>query len=478
MNRQAEQHIIDTCYYSPIVFTNNHVKIYDSKTSNWIDFKLWGFQADALNNIHKESLIAILKARQLGMTWVGLTYVLWMMIFRPNSSILIVSRREEESKYLLSDERLKGMYNRLDPMFKRGLSVVSNSKLKFALSNGSVARAIPSNRGDSYTGQLVLADEFDLVQDQQKLLLAVRPVVSAGGKLLLISKVNKALPLSPFKQIYRSGVRGQSNWKSIFYPWYARPDRDQQWYDNMVEESIAQTGTMDSVYENFPATDEEALKPYELDKRFPYNLIKPSFDPRQPILNNSVFIPKIKVFSDPLPDAKYVIGVDPAEGNVNSDYSSIVVMDRDTGEEVALYKEKVEVSHLGSIVEQLALTFNNAPVLPERNNHGHALILWLKQNTNVTILRGLDGKPGYNENAQTKAQLFSGLANDFMDGNVVIHSDETFSEISNISGSKMKAPPGLHDDCAIAFALAAHARRKRHRRKKKIFKGWSYKERI
>ena len=101
----------------------------------------------------------------------------------------------------------------------------------------------------------------------------------------------------------------------------------------------------------------------------------------------------------------------------------------------------------------------------------------MRQNTNVTLLRGPDGKFGYIENAKTKAQLFSELADDFMDMKVTIYSDDTFTEVSNISGSKMRAPEGLHDDCAIAFALAAYARRKRNKRNKKVFRGFSYKER-
>jgi hypothetical protein len=64
MNIKAQQEIIDVCYYSPVVFVNNHTHIYDSKTSNWIPFKLWGFQAEALSGIHENNLIAILKARQ------------------------------------------------------------------------------------------------------------------------------------------------------------------------------------------------------------------------------------------------------------------------------------------------------------------------------------------------------------------------------------------------------------------------------
>jgi len=72
-------------------------------------FRLWAAQLEALDTIHDNRLVAALKARQLGMTWLVLAFALWLMSFWPAATVLIFSRREEESLYLLGDERLRGV---------------------------------------------------------------------------------------------------------------------------------------------------------------------------------------------------------------------------------------------------------------------------------------------------------------------------------------------------------------------------------
>ncbi len=57
--------------------------------------------------------LVILKARQLGISWLCLSYALWLMLFQAPATILLFSLREEESKELLW--RLRGMYDRLPP---------------------------------------------------------------------------------------------------------------------------------------------------------------------------------------------------------------------------------------------------------------------------------------------------------------------------------------------------------------------------
>jgi len=51
----------------------------------------------------------------------------------------------------------------------------------WALANGSVARAFPTNAGDSYTATLAIVDEADLVPDLDRLMRSVKPTIDAGG---------------------------------------------------------------------------------------------------------------------------------------------------------------------------------------------------------------------------------------------------------------------------------------------------------
>nr|WP_074374539.1 terminase [Vibrio spartinae] len=84
------------------------------------------------------------------------------------------------------------------------------------------------------------------------------------------------------------------------------------------------------------------------------------------------------VWELPDEDEEYAIGVDIAEGLEHGDRSSIDVIRQSTGEQVAHWYGYVDVELLAYLVKHIATWFNMAFVGPERNNHGHAFILKLK----------------------------------------------------------------------------------------------------
>jgi hypothetical protein len=71
----------NACNETPIYFTDEYCMIYDVVAADWIHFGLWPAQARAMRTIHDNTLVVVLKARQIGMTWVALAYALWLMIF-------------------------------------------------------------------------------------------------------------------------------------------------------------------------------------------------------------------------------------------------------------------------------------------------------------------------------------------------------------------------------------------------------------
>ena len=48
----------------------------------------------------------------------------------------------------------------------------------------------------------------------------------------------------------------------------------------------------------------------------------------------------------------------------------------------------------GRAVEEAQRDADEA-LLVERNNHGHAVLLWLRETAKLTVLRGLDHEPGW-----------------------------------------------------------------------------------
>ena len=230
--------------------------IYDATARGWVRFRLWPAQRATADTLARERLVVILKARQLGMTWLVVGYALWLLLFRPAATVLLFSKRDDEAVQLLSF-RLAGMYQRL-PAWMQARSIVTNNDHELRLSNGSAALAFPTTGGRSYTATLAVVDEADHVgggatgDDLDNLLDAVKPTIDGGGSLVLLSTVNKDRPASAFKRIYRSAVARENGTRAVFLPWSARPGRSAEWYDAQARDVQARTGALDSLYQEYP----------------------------------------------------------------------------------------------------------------------------------------------------------------------------------------------------------------------------------
>lgn len=445
----------EKCSRDPHRFINRHCQIYDATAKTWIPFRLWPQQTHVVDTIHGNQLTVILKARQLGLTWICLAYILWLMLFNGGAATaLIFSKREEESNYLLGDERLRGMHSRLPKWMQA--SVSSRDAIKtWLLANGSVARAFPSNAGDSYTATIALVDEADLVPDLGRLLRSVKPTIDAGGKLILLSRADKTTPESQFKRVYTEARRGTNGWAPIFMPWYVRPERNQAWYDAQKADIYHRTGSLDDLHEQYPATDVEALSARTLDKRIAPQWLQACWREQAALsVPGCPSIPGLEVYQEPAGGRVYVIGGDPAEGNPTSDDSAIEVLDFDSGDEVACLSGKFQPAVFAAHIDAIGRWYNNAGVMVERNNHGHAVLLWLADNSQLPIMPGHDGKAGWLSNSKGKALLYDACADACREQNTRIHNLLTFNQLGSIEGSTLLAPEGQQDDRADAFALA------------------------
>lgn len=274
---------IACCWRAFPHFVENHGHIYDAVSGEWLPFHLWPRQKDVARALAGDRLVVILKARQLGMTWLCLAYALWLMIFRPAATILIFCRTDREAVYLLGPERLRGMWARLPNFLKAGLTVTDDSDHTWALSNGSIARALPAGAGDAFTVTYCLVDEADICPDLNDLMRRAKPTIDAGGRMTLLSRSNKSAPQSTFKHIYRGAVAGENDWTPIFLPWTARPSRDAAWYEAQRRDVLARTGALDDLYEQYPLTATESLAPRSLDKRIPAPWLERCFREMKPL---------------------------------------------------------------------------------------------------------------------------------------------------------------------------------------------------
>jgi len=450
------------------------IQVAEDDGAPWVPFEPWPMQEQVLGQMASKNRLLILKARQLGLTWLALIKALHRLVFYPGSRVLVLSLREDEAVAAL--RRLAGMYRRL-PAWQRAAKCLRgwDSGGALTLSTGSEAVALPSHRGDSYTAQVVIVDEAALIPDLARLLGSVEPTVGDQGQILLISRANKQDPLGTFAKLCTQALSGASSWALTFLPWHARPDRDPAWHDAKRQASLDVDGTLDTLHEQYPSTPQEALAPSSGDRRIPPAWLCPCVEITAPREGSA---PGVHIYALPIPRRVYVIGADPAEGLAHGDDSALSVVDAETGEEVAAACGKWEPKAVfPSLIQEFSVLYNHAPCLVERNNHGHACLGGLGELL-VPLVKGPDDVAGYAKSPVSKARLWSDVAAEVsaraqvrtpamleaarLEGLPIppplIRSAMTARQVGLLEAATCKAPRGEHDDAADAWGLAQWAR--------------------
>ena len=98
---EIRQKEIAYCRTRPEYFVETYCHIEDKDVAEIVvPFHLWPAQRAALRAMHDNRLNIVLKARQLGVTWLALAYAAHVMITTPGATVIALSRTEEEAKEL------------------------------------------------------------------------------------------------------------------------------------------------------------------------------------------------------------------------------------------------------------------------------------------------------------------------------------------------------------------------------------------
>lgn len=244
-------------------FIDRYVIIDDAQgdgSSGVMPFKLWEKQKELLEAIEQEPRLLILKARQLGITWLVCAYALHLCLFKPSRLVLTFSIGQEEANEMM--RRITAMWDRLPESLKASLPAVKKRNTEeFTWENGSAIHALPSRKsaGSGYTASLIILDEFGKNENAAKLYTAVKPTIDGGGKMIILSTANGAGNL--FHDMVEKARAGQSRFAFRFLPWQARPGRDAAWYKSVAADAIDAT----LMKQEYPETPEEAFEATEVD---------------------------------------------------------------------------------------------------------------------------------------------------------------------------------------------------------------------
>lgn len=254
---------IEYCRGDPVYFIEEYGHIEDHGSAELIQpFKMWPKQKDAILSIHENKLNIILKARQLGITWLALSYAAWLMRCFSGRTVVALSRTEAEAKELI--RRLAVIFRNMPELVQEEGNalmgwngpVFSNSMLELKISYpdepDSVCKAYPSSpgAGRSMTADLVVLDEWAFQQYAREIWASAFPTINrpGGGKVIGLSTIERG---SLFEELWSANGNG---FNKIFLPWYTDPSRDKAWYDTTY------SAMGDLIKSEYPATPEEALE--------------------------------------------------------------------------------------------------------------------------------------------------------------------------------------------------------------------------
>jgi hypothetical protein len=249
-------------------FINSYVVIDDAQDhgegGGTMPFALWPAQRDLLGAIEAESRLLILKARQLGISWLVCAYALWLCLYRPGRVVLAFSKGQAEANELL--RRVSVMYARLPDDVRAALpALVRENTEEMAWANGSRIKSMPATRsaGRTFTASLAIMDEAAFMQWAAELYTALKPTVDGGGALIVLSTANGRANL--FHDLVQRALAGAGRFAFRFLPWTAHPARDAAWY------AATEADAVDSAHmkQEYPATPEEAFEATEVDTFLP-----------------------------------------------------------------------------------------------------------------------------------------------------------------------------------------------------------------
>lgn len=229
-----------------LTFLKEAVQIEDRDVKGLaIPFEVWPEQEKVARIFCDERLVVALKARQLGLTWLALSYSLWKKLFWPGWSTVALSKRETpDAKELIRRQRFilrhlptwlvqqkgktqKGYGGRLwsDTALTIEIEHPGDEPSYFTSMTSS------ADSGRSFTANLVVLDEWAFQQYAQEIWDSAFPVINrpTGGQVIGISTGKRG---TLFEEIFWDAWQGKNTFTAVFLPWWSDPRRDEQWFED------------------------------------------------------------------------------------------------------------------------------------------------------------------------------------------------------------------------------------------------------
>jgi hypothetical protein len=393
----------------------DHVQCIDPKTGEHFAFTLndekagWYWQRAVLDDWMAHPLNLVLKARQIGITWLGAGYALWKLLTMPGTRALIVSINEDEAIKVVN--RVFDMWTSLPEHLRFESQITKPTRgarpttlIEFTFPDGRISSVVglPSTRraGHGETATLVLLDEYARHEYARESWKATFPTADNGGQILVISTANGV----------SNEMSGEGNFfhhlwvnhedygiEVQFLPWDLHPERDEGWYTRNARALPPADRA-----EQFPRSPEDAFINtgdcwFDLEALAWYseNAVLAEDERFRFVVAESGMTAKvhreakgwIREYAKPDPAHSYAIGADVATGR-GFDYSCAYVIDLTSMQLAAELHGKLDADEYAAQLHYLGRRYGTARIAVEMGGgYGEPVIISLRD--------GRKGRPPY-----------------------------------------------------------------------------------
>ncbi|MCK9596376.1 terminase family protein [Candidatus Pacearchaeota archaeon] len=464
LTKEQKKRELVRCKVSPEYFINTYIKISTTKSA-YVPFILWGYQADTIKQYELHRFNIILKARQLGISTLTASYVLWKMLFNKSfMSLVVATKRATAANFT---KKVKQQYKMLPDWFMEAVKVTTDTKTELEFSNGSFIKAESTSpdSGRSESLSLLIVDEAATVEGldgDDGMWAAVYPTLSTGGSCIVISTPKGVGNF--FHRMYVDALSKRNDFNAISLPWDSRPDRDEDWFvketSNLPKKQIAQEYLCSFNESGGTFIDSADIEKTRKTIREP--LYRTGFD-------GNVYI-----WKDYDPNINYIISADVARGD-GEDYSVFHIIDNNNSEQVAEYQGKIDPDKFAKLLCDFGRIYGGCLIVVENNNLGFSVAKKLEEleYSNIyysvkesNILKpSFHGKtsnaiPGFSTSVSTRPLILAKFEEYIRNDLIVIRSFRLLNEMLTFiwKNGKLQPEKGSNDDLILAMSISCWIR--------------------
>lgn len=371
-----------------------HTMAVDPKSGEEFFFhfdKGWEWQREELSSYLRERISLRLKARQLGVSWLGIGYCEWKCLTLPGTRALCVSTNETEAVKLIN--RAWDLWENSPEHLRFGMKVIKPQKgrpstqIQWEAADGRISSLLAMTSapraGHGETAGVVFLDEFGRHPYAAESLKAFIPVIADGGQLIIVSTANGYG--NEFYNLWTDADDRGIN--AVFLGADKHPGRDAAWFTGMRQ--TLSTADMSEQYplnaaEAFLGTagcwfDTDALGRYAEKAREPayrFDFVVEEDGKRGTMAKRSDG--RIRLYDPPEKGREYAVYIDAATGR-GRDFTSMTVIDLETMNIAAELHGKIDSDLAAEQAHFLGRWFNTARIAVELGGgYGDAIIISLR----------------------------------------------------------------------------------------------------